>query len=270
MNISGPRASSSPGVPGATSAQRLGVDDAELGARRSAGRRSSRRARASSPSAAGRERRVFGRAVRALAPAVERGRALRAPSPARRPRRRARTGARDERSVAANAGWSIIVRMNTGVLIITAMRSRSQQLERAARLPHVHEHRGDRARDRQQHAVGEARDVRDGHRQQQRFARRACRARRRSCRPRRAATGACARRPWGPTVVPDVQRIDGGIVDATRPRGPAPAAVGERRRRRAPRARRRRTRVARRARDSRCRGTSCGTTMSARARLRGG
>ena len=49
-------------------------------------------------------------------------------------------------SVSANRGWSIIVRMNTGVLIITAMRSRSSELERAARLPRVHQHRGDPAR----------------------------------------------------------------------------------------------------------------------------
>ena len=38
-------------------------------------------------------------------------------------------------SVVANRGWSIIVRMNTGVLIITAMRSRSSELERDTRDP---------------------------------------------------------------------------------------------------------------------------------------
>ena len=120
---------------------------------------------------AGGERRVLGRAVRALAPAAERGARLRAPSPARRPRRRARTAGPTTCRCARTAGWSIIVRMNTGVLIITAMRSRSTSSSARAGLPRVHQHRGDRRRHREQHAVGEAGDVRDRHREQERLAR---------------------------------------------------------------------------------------------------
>ncbi len=45
------------------------------------------------------------------------------------------------------------------------------EVERAARIPGVHQHRRDRARDRQQDPVGQPGDVGDGHREQQRLAR---------------------------------------------------------------------------------------------------
>ena len=101
----------------------LGIDDPQLGPvdQAAVGGRVALRIVAE---AAGGERRVLRGAVGALAPASERARPSRTiagatPAP---PSENSRT---DDVSAPPNVGSSIIVRMNTGVLIITAMCSRS-------------------------------------------------------------------------------------------------------------------------------------------------
>ena len=164
------------------------------------------------------------------------------------------------------SGWSIIVRMNTGVRDHHRDRSRLRAASSArARVPRVHQHRGDRVGDRQQHAVREPGDVRDRHRQQQRLAgAHVVRGRdgvgldaQRLVRVHDALRlGGRARRP----------QDDGRVVDAR----PPASGVGRRRRAAARRRARRRTSpsnpASRAARGSRCRETSRGTAISRGAR----